>query len=884
MRRIGAACLLIIVTLGLIGGFVSVASTSVAKDWKGVSARAHIEAMQSVVLAGHCVALTWDIQLLPSVTGHFFLDNVEVPAMGSGQLCTLPKEGVASPGIVLKPDSQAPAEGYTVPLLVIPQDFRLWVIYGLVIGAFLLAIFLLVPAKVVRSVGIRPIFDRLDNGVARIRPLARLALMILCVAAGIYYAVTMNWSWQQVGQIVGGFVTLWGGFFFLCYLALERQVEDKSVRFSLSAIASYTLVTLFFFLAAVARLEWLYYVIQVVIWGYGLYTAIKRKVWRSLTFQNFLRIDWILILLILMSLIIMIPNKKTVTQSPDGKVIYRVIPDQVYNAGLSYELSRHIPPQQATSYAGMPERAYHLFPHLTTMLMARFTNQPDMLTAQVEYGYTVIELLICLGMYGIVRTLTRSTWAGYLAVAFAYLLVLPWFMLYPSSENLLYFMLFPFGVNGVDLVSITTPQMYSSIPVVYGALLGVLLIGFRTRDRQPVHALIIVTALMAAALMRFRLHFAVSVIPITALWFGFWWLQKRRWIYLVGLGVMVLFAAMLYLEMRSSAYLPATSNLVIRYNGLSDHSSGFINSFPFARELRAWVYQTPDSKERFIDGTRNQWVWQFLGLGGFVLLNMIGIPALLTFLGVTLNQVRKRHYLFFCLFILALVITSIVTAGTLWVDYDSYSVGGQLLFHPNWFILPLLPLGIWSVYSLVHRDLRLARVIWIALAVVMLAGFLTARQTVPDSPVLVKNQVNIILSPDEWAMLRYLRDSTPQDAVIFAKDWYTSQFYIFSGTAGRISYASNIGGIVERYMKSIDPAGNREQRIASLLAAVTDDEFCDRLWATPITYLVEYPKIPYPHHPQACVEEAWVSANQVVSIWQVIPKPAQPVATSHLTP
>jgi len=108
-------------------------------------------------------------------------------------------------------------------------------------------------------------------------------------------------------------------------------------------------------------------------------------------------------------------------QKPGG-MIYDGFPDRLYHVGLAYELSRHIPPRQATIRGGTPERAYHHFMHLTTMLIGPYSGQPDMLRAHLIYHYAVIQILMCL-LLSIGRTLASSRVAGYCTLALTYVVV-----------------------------------------------------------------------------------------------------------------------------------------------------------------------------------------------------------------------------------------------------------------------------------------------------------------------------------------------------------------------------------------------------------------------------------------------------------------------------
>jgi hypothetical protein len=61
--------------------------------------------------------------------------------------------------------------------------------------------------------------------------------------------------------------------------------------------------------------------------------------------------------------------------------------------------------------------------HLTTILVDRYTGHPDMFRAHLVYHYTVIQILMCLLLYGIGKTLTGSPAAGYCTLPLMYVAV-----------------------------------------------------------------------------------------------------------------------------------------------------------------------------------------------------------------------------------------------------------------------------------------------------------------------------------------------------------------------------------------------------------------------------------------------------------------------------
>lgn len=257
---------------------------------------------------------------------------------------------------------------------------------------------------------------------------SRQCLALVGIVMLTSYFAAMGWDGPEFARFALGVTALWGPGAALSYVLLRGALDDSVGRLTLSAIASYALTTLAYFGLARVGLEPVFYATLGALGVTGaVYTYRQRSHlgpgWRPRAWQH---TDGILLLLIACTLILNIPYKTAYTTSTDtGVRNYVLFRDHLYHSGLAYELARHVPPQQATVRGGTPERAYHVFPHVTTMLLARFTRQPDMLRVHLVYHYTVIEVLMCLVLYSIARTLTGSRAAGQLAVAFMYIVALP---------------------------------------------------------------------------------------------------------------------------------------------------------------------------------------------------------------------------------------------------------------------------------------------------------------------------------------------------------------------------------------------------------------------------------------------------------------------------
>ena len=676
-----------------------------------------------------------------------------------------------------------------------------------------------------------------------------------------------------------GIVVLWAPLGGLFYILLEEQVPDRIVRFTFSAIASYTLTTLAFFGLAVLQLDLLFYLGQIGLIGWGLVYVTRKKLWgqwvKPTWSTGFRQLDWILITLIAVSLIANIPYKDffDIKISPDTGTktyTYQLSTDYLGHAGWAYELDRHTPNIQTPFRAGTPDRAYHHFSNVTTMLLARFTFQSDMLRAHIVYHYTIIEILICLALFSLAKTLTKSRWAGYLAVSLMYFLIISWpplLLQFIDPQTIhpvpaVYFTLFPHVSSGLDVVALTSSQMYSGLTVMYGILLGILLISVRVYDNSRADILLIITALMVAATMRFRVHIFLAMLPGFLLIMAYLSWQKRKAIYPLAGGLALFVSVLLYLEMRSSIYLPGTTSLYLGYNKLTEYPAYPYNSWPFAFEIHQWLRGIISNPQIL------NWVWQIISMPTFVSLNIIGISLLIA-TGIYLStKSARQEFILFSIVCLCSVVITTIGAIAITSDYDSYSVGGQLPHHTRWYLFPLMSVAIWLGYQYLQSRLHWPQSAWISHGVILLIFFTIGRQlTLPSNFMSMLFASNIVLSEDHRLALSYLHEHTPQDAVIISNN-DTSPF-IFSGLAGRADYAGDPYDTMEEIALQLNPKDNRRERISELWVTANEEHFCARLYPTLATHLVEYTNQPLQVDEPACLQRIWQSPQKEVSIWQV---------------
>ena len=188
--------------------------------------------------------------------------------------------------------------------------------------------------------------------------------------------------------------------------------------------------------------------------------------------------------------------------------------EATYLAAIAYELGRQTPATQQPVRAGVQERAYSMFPHLTTMLLARYTGHSDMLRALLHVQFIVVEVLLCLTFFCIARQLTASAVAGYFALSLIYIFAIPLPRLMRGDMGYFYFTWHPQATSSLEPAIYCTPQMYSALPVVSLAPCCSCC-NFRCKSlcQRAAGTLAVFAGLTTAVLLRFRVQSFLVFFP-----------------------------------------------------------------------------------------------------------------------------------------------------------------------------------------------------------------------------------------------------------------------------------------------------------------------------------------------------------------------------------
>jgi hypothetical protein len=686
---------------------------------------------------------------------------------------------------------------------------------------------------------------------------AAVALAAGSVLALGYYGRATGLSPGEATRFVAGALALWGPLAALLFGLLRQQVPDPIIRGTLSGVASYALTTTLYFACAVLHLEVAFYVAQAGLAAGVLIAAVRRpgwwRTWRG-GLRAWRRWDWLLTAVVAASLVVNIRYQVAFQPETDGLALV-LYEDHLYHVSLAYELARHVPPVQQSIRAGVPERAYHMFSQLTTMLLGRFTGQGDLLRVHIVYHYIVIEVALCLLLYSLAVTLTDAVLAGHIAAVLVYLMAVPWPRLNVGIYPHFYFTLYPYVSSGLNPVRVTSPQMYSGLVVMYGILLGVAVAARRYHRGASSGVLLVVTALMVAAIGRFRIHVFLPMLPGFVLLMGWAWVRRRDASYAGAAAVAVVGGALLLAETRSGVYLRGTSSLV-----LAIFDASRLSDWPYARPLFQWL------QAHIEDQVTLARAWAFVAVPAFVILNMIGVVPLAAVLAYFRWVRTRRELRLFTVLVVWLIVGSTLGGLTLRLEYDTGSLGGQLLLHTCWYVVPFLGPAVWVAYRALQGRLHWPPAIWRALALAAIVAAVIGQRPLVVEPL---GSDKAKLDADERHALGFLHEQTPFRAVVISNKYADRYTFVFTGLAGRAAYIEGGKNIMNMQALHVNPADDRLARVEQLWKTSDAEEFCTLLLDTPATHLVEYADSPLHVQAPRCLQQVWVSPRREITIWEI---------------
>ncbi len=669
-------------------------------------------------------------------------------------------------------------------------------------------------------------------------------------------------------RVLAGLVALWLPIGSLVYLLLRDRCSDTLMRCTLSAAASYALTAPAYTFFGVCDLkvpgfQSVFYVVQaLMLVGAVAYALRHKQHWQTANLvQVWRKLDWVLIVLISLSILVTARYKTAYEYLENQNVRLIGSGDSTYLTSCAYELGRQTPAAQQSVRAGIKERAYHMYPHLTAMLVARYTGEPDIYLAMTRFNFTLVEILLCLIIFCLVRRVTASRAAGYAAVAVLYIFAIPLPPIGPHFLNYFYFNFYPHATSNIEPSIYCSPQTYLALPAIFGAMLFVLQLSVQLSQRRKVGTVAVLAGLMVAVLIRFRVQSFMIFFPGFLLLLGIMLVATRKWA-LAAAGVLAtLAAAAQVLEMKLPLYYPESASILLQNNFLA-RDCAFMKEWPGAGLLQVAL-------DSVLHPNVFNWTWQIVGLGMFALLNMAGIPVvtagLFHFFRCRTWQADTWAY---SAMVAWLVIGTVIGATFLCTPYDTYSIGGQSLFLIGWYMLPLLAIGFCQAGSLLPRRLSPLNGYAAVAAVLLILAAGSWQRVRPNSRLQKVIGGGVILRGEEYLGMVYMRSHLPADAVLLTRaSHHPRGGALISGIAGRACFLEYFpmggplgGGPQDQWYGRID-------RVDRVWDADDAEDFTKAVLDTGATHLIEYADQPLEVHPRDCLEEFWTSPTGAVRVW-----------------
>ena len=696
--------------------------------------------------------------------------------------------------------------------------------------------------------------------------------MLLCVVLILAYA-TVSGTWQA-GDVIAGFRLvgiLWLSPAFLIYRWIRCSCTDSIEALTLAAAGSFSMMTAvncFFSTLAVwwpsAELLWPATIAGCAFSAAGIAVRSAWRVRRNAgTSRRQRRLPWLLIFLIICSLAVTARYERAWSTEEDGKSLRFVLNgDQTYFAAVAYELQRSNPPEQHPTRAGVPERAYHHFPHLTLAIAGVVSGQSDLLRLSLVVIYPMLVAMHVLLAYCIARCLGGAN-AGALAGGIIFIAAVP-MEPWVSTQQFFYFTVFPLATSTIEPTLLTSPQAFYGLVPGMAAILGLLVSLRETTEAACSMRVSVLTIIFTALTIKFRVHCFLVLAPTV---FGFlvlnaWWRRRRLLLAPLGLGAIVI--SLQLAEMRLPSYLSQSQSVSLGLNHILETSS-FYSEWPGSPIFKDAVLNV------FGPSLSGEIVWSFGCLCCFCILNMIGIPMVLA-AAATIRTCFRTSGMKHCGFIPLVIFCGTVSSSLLVRSgYDSYSVGGQIPFHLGWYLLPWSAAGGSIGLSWLSKRLNALHRSRLSLGVVMACCFVVWQIVRGPGPIERKNfSESLVVSPDDLAALTFVRTRTPKDAVILTA-LLQPNYALWSGIGGRRTYLDYIPA-----GKALDPAlppngqvDFRVRVIQRLQSTTSEDELAAILQETGATHIIEMAAQPLQIHPPAMLKQSWDSPRGSLRIWDV---------------
>lgn len=693
----------------------------------------------------------------------------------------------------------------------------------------------------------------------------------LCGILLVTYVCLANvWTFAD---IVNGLVllgVLWGPAGLLVYRFVRPGCADAIEASTLAACGSLTIVTavnclictLSYWVQSLQILWPIFIAVCLLLAVVQLVLAGRKWRHHRECLPTWSRIPWLLIALILGSLLVTARYQRPVEKLDAGRASRFVLNgDQTFFASIAYELQRNNPPQQHPCRAGVPERAYHHFPHLTLAISGTISGQSDLLRLNLTVIYSAIVILHVLLAFCIARILGGDA-AGCIAAGMIFVAAIPMEPM-NSAQEFFYFSWFPQATSTVEPTLLTSPQMFYGLVPGIAAILS-LLTALRNSELFGAgfrHT--ILAAALTAFTLKFRVHCFLVLAPTVFGLFAIHAWNNRRWQLLVPIGAGLLLIVLQMLEMRLPIYLAQSQSVGIGFNNVLD-SAQFYNAWPGAASLRSMLAEMSRGSEV---------AWTCSCILMFCILNIVGaLQSLAVLVGMWIcarSPAMKWGAVIPPLLLLStLFATCFIRSG-----YDSYSVGGQIPFQLGWFLLPWVAVGVTSVFRTLLKRLSIHEEVAPRAVTCLAVVFVLLQMNRAASPIERKNfRESMIFDNDDAATLNFVRTSLPNDAVILTGLLHPN-YALWSGIGGRRTYLDYVpaGAALDPVLASEDQAAYRANVISRLQTTDREEEFHQFLRGSHATHIIELTEMPLTLHPNNDLRKLWTSPRGRLCIWEVRP-------------
>jgi hypothetical protein len=536
--------------------------------------------------------------------------------------------------------------------------------------------------------------------------------------------------------------------------------------------------------------------------------------------------------------------------------------DQTYFTSVAYELQRGNPPEQHPNRAGIAERAYHHFPHLTLAIAGVVSRQSDLLRLHLAVIYPILVAMHVLLAYSIARIL-GGTNAAVLTGGMIFIAAVP-VEPFVSTQQFFYFTAFPQATSTIEPTLLTSPQAFYGLIPGMAAILGLLISLRETTHLTGIVRASTLTMILVALTIKFRIHcFLVLAPPVFgSLLLNAWWRKSIMLLAPLALGIIII--CLQIAEMHSSSYLPQSQSVSIGFNDLLNAAS-FYSEWPGSQNLKSAILSV------FGNSQGGNLVWSLACVCCFCIANIVGVPMALataTTIGTCFRTSGRIHCAAIPLIIFLATVTSslLIRSG-----YDSYSVGGQIPFHLGWYVLPWSAAGLSPIFSWLVRRMEFTRRWRFSIFVVLVFGFILLQSFRSPSPIERKNhRESLVVSVDDNAAITFIRTNTPRDSVILTA-LLQPNYALWSGLGGRRSYLDYIpaGGAID---SAVPPSGRVAYRIRviqRLQSTTAEEELAAILRESEATHIIEMVAQPLSIHPAAMLKLCWESPSGSIRIWEV---------------